>query len=229
DDPDRDGILGSADDCPLLAEDRDGFMDDDGCPEEDNDFDGIPDVEDACPLSPEDEDGIEDDDGCPEDEDRDGDGIFDAVDRCPDEPEVFNAIDDDDGCPDEGGRVKVGCEQVEIGEKVFFDFDAATIQARSHGLLDDVASVLRTATFVRRVRVEGHTDAQGPGDYNRDLSRRRAQAVATYLSARGVPGGKLQVAGLGEDAPIASNDTPEGRAQNRRVVFVIVERTPCTP
>ena len=226
-DPDRDGVFGGSDECPNVPEDFDGFMDEDGCPEDDNDQDGIPDLRDDCPLSPEDFDGVDDEDGCPEDDDRDGDGIPDSVDRCPDQPEVFNAVEDEDGCPDEGGRVKVACEQVEINERVYFDFDTATIQARSHGLLNDVASVLKSARFLHLIRVEGHTDSQGTPEYNRALALRRAQAVADYLTTRGVRGTMLQVAGLGEDAPIASNDTEEGRARNRRVVFVIVDRVPC--
>lgn len=226
-DPDGDGVIGSDDECPMVPEDFDAFMDEDGCPEDDNDQDGILDLYDDCPLSPEDFDGVADGDGCPEDEDRDGDGIPDSMDQCPDQAEVFNAVTDEDGCPDEGGRVRVGCDQVEITETVYFDFDTARIQARSHGLLNDVASVLQSARFLRLVRVEGHTDSQGTEEYNRDLSLRRANAVSEYLTARGVRRGMLQVAGLGEDAPIAPNSSEGGRARNRRVVFVIVERTPC--
>jgi hypothetical protein len=65
-DPDGDGIISRLDDCPKLAEDMDGFEDDDGCPESDNDRDGVPDASDKCPLTPEDRDGDADDDGCPE-------------------------------------------------------------------------------------------------------------------------------------------------------------------
>lgn len=82
-DPDGDGVLGSEDECPMVPEDFDAFMDEDGCPEDDNDQDGILDLYDDCPLSPEDFDGVADGDGCPEDDDRDGDGIPDAADRCP--------------------------------------------------------------------------------------------------------------------------------------------------
>jgi outer membrane protein OmpA-like peptidoglycan-associated protein len=99
-DRDHDGIPDGADLCPDEPEDRDGFDDDDGCPDLDNDQDGIPDRLDRCPNEPEDRDGFADDDGCPEN-DNDGDGIIDVQDHCPNEPEDRDGFADDDGCPDE--------------------------------------------------------------------------------------------------------------------------------
>jgi len=99
-DRDNDGIPDRKDRCPALAEDKDGFQDEDGCPDYDNDGDGIPDAVDKAPLEPEDRDGFEDEDGVP-DYDNDGDGIPDRDDLCPDEPENFNGYLDQDGCPDE--------------------------------------------------------------------------------------------------------------------------------
>mgnify|MGYP003820948805 FL=1 len=84
-DADADGVPDARDLCPELAEDRDGFQDDDGCPDFDNDEDGTPDVDDRCPKELEDEDGFEDGDGCP-DLDNDEDGLFDSADACPDDP-----------------------------------------------------------------------------------------------------------------------------------------------
>jgi len=109
-DTDGDGIPDDRDQCPTEPEDKDGFEDDDGCPDPDNDQDGIPDVKDKCPNQPEDRDGFEDDDGCP-DLDNDGDGIPDTQDRCPgtdkdkknkfkDTKEDIDGFQDDDGCPD---------------------------------------------------------------------------------------------------------------------------------
>ena len=85
--------------CPTEPEDKDGFDDEDGCPDPDNDQDGIPDKLDKCPNEPEDKDGFQDDDGCPE-VDNDGDGIPDAQDKCPNDPEDKDGFQDDDGCPD---------------------------------------------------------------------------------------------------------------------------------
>ena len=99
DDWDKDGIVNAVDRCPREPEDKDGFQDDDGCPDPDNDRDGIPDLSDRCPNAPEDKDGFEDDDGCP-DVDNDRDGVLDAVDNCPNEAEDIDDFDDDDGCPD---------------------------------------------------------------------------------------------------------------------------------
>jgi outer membrane protein OmpA-like peptidoglycan-associated protein len=99
-DRDGDGIPDSLDACPDEPEDKDGFQDEDGCPDKDNDGDGIPDSEDACPNEPEDKDGFQDADGCPE-PDNDGDGIPDTADKCPNEPEDKDGFEDDDGCPDD--------------------------------------------------------------------------------------------------------------------------------
>jgi len=99
-DPDGDGIPDARDRCPDQPEDRDGFEDDDGCPDLDDDGDGIPDAHDQCPRVPEDVDGFDDDDGCP-DVDNDHDGIPDAKDRCPLAAEDADGFEDDDGCPDD--------------------------------------------------------------------------------------------------------------------------------
>ena len=97
-DPDGDGVFGLDDGCPNTAEDVDGFLDEDGCPEPDDDLDGVSDVVDRCPSEAEDRDGHEDRDGCP-DIDNDFDGIFDIQDACPDAPGGLAA----DGCPDSDG------------------------------------------------------------------------------------------------------------------------------
>jgi flagellar motor protein MotB len=98
-DSDRDGIPDGQDLCPNEPEDKDGFDDEDGCPDLDNDQDGVPDKHDRCPNDAEDRDGFEDDDGCPE-YDNDKDGIPDAQDRCPNDAEDRDGFQDDDGCPD---------------------------------------------------------------------------------------------------------------------------------
>jgi outer membrane protein OmpA-like peptidoglycan-associated protein len=98
-DSDGDGIPDDRDRCPVEPEDKDGFEDDDGCPDPDNDKDGIPDKIDQCPNAAEDIDGFEDHDGCP-DPDNDRDGVLDANDKCPAEQEDRDGYKDDDGCPD---------------------------------------------------------------------------------------------------------------------------------
>jgi hypothetical protein len=104
-DSDNDGIPDDVDQCPDVPEDKDGFQDEDGCPDFDNDNDGIFDAQDQCPNEPEDFDGFEDSDGCP-DFDNDRDGIPDKLDKCPNTPEDIDGYQDDDGCPDGGGPGK---------------------------------------------------------------------------------------------------------------------------
>ena len=228
DDRDRDGLLDAADRCPDDPEDADGFHDLDGCPDPDNDRDGVPDVDDGAPNDPEDKDGFEDTDGVP-DPDNDKDGILDTVDRCPDTPEDKDGIADDDGCPEADpprpdAKVHVTCDNLEIEGKVLFQTGSHHLDRRSYPLLGDVAQALQDADFIRKLRVEGHTDAHGNNAANLALSKRRAAAVRTFLVSRGIDPARLEAEGYGETRPIASNDTAAGRADNRRVEFVIVER-----
>jgi hypothetical protein len=97
-DRDHDGVYDVDDKCPDQPEDRDGFQDNDGCPDLDNDNDGIPDAADKCPNEPEDLDQFEDADGCP-DPDNDKDGIPDINDACPNAPEDGKGKRPHDGCP----------------------------------------------------------------------------------------------------------------------------------
>jgi OOP family OmpA-OmpF porin len=99
---------------------------------------------------------------------------------------------------------------------VNFDFDSAAIRADAGAILDEAARALRDDPTVA-ITVEGHTDARGTDAYNQKLSERRARAVASDLVKRGVAASRITVAGRGESQPVASNDTEEGRAQNRRV------------
>jgi hypothetical protein len=99
-DADGDGVGDQQDACPGTPEDRDGYLDEDGCPDEDNDDDGIRDEIDRCPDDAEDRDGFQDQDGCP-DRDNDADGVQDGYDSCPDQPEDMDGDRDTDGCPDD--------------------------------------------------------------------------------------------------------------------------------
>jgi outer membrane protein OmpA-like peptidoglycan-associated protein len=90
-------------------------------------------------------------------------------------------------------------------------------------MLDELIAVLRNLPQVRGV-IEGHTDSVGPEAYNQQLSERRARAVMDYLHNAGIGDNQFTAVGFGESRPIASNDTDEGRAANRRVVLT---RTDC--
>jgi OOP family OmpA-OmpF porin len=217
-DPDGDGIAGAADKCPNLAEDKDGFEDDDGCPDPDNDKDGIPDLQDKCPNQPEDKDGFEDDDGCP-DPDNDNDGIPDVKDKCPNQPETKNGYQDDDGCPDE--LPKAVARFTGVIERINFKTGSVDITFGSFGILDRAAKVMTDYPDIS-IEISGHTDSRGSADFNRDLSARRAEAVKNYLVSKGIRPERLTSVGYGMDHPIASNKTDSGRARNRRTEFRLI-------
>ncbi|MES2984456.1 MAG: OmpA family protein [Pseudomonadota bacterium] len=115
---------------------------------------------------------------------------------------------------------------VQPGKKVDltvnFEFDSDKILAAGHGQVDEIAAALRSPQLAgAHIRVEGHTDAKGSDDYNKDLSYRRAVSVKRALSENyGIHSAVLTVAGFGEAQPVASNETDEGRALNRRVTLV---------
>lgn len=224
-DNDADAIEDANDKCPFDPEDNDGFEDEDGCPEWDNDGDGLSDPNDLCPLDPEDPDGYEDEDGCPE-LDNDEDGVPDDRDKCPTEPETINNYLDEDGCPDAPPKVEVSGRRIVIREKIFFATGKARILSESFPLLDEVAQVLNDHDEILRVQVAGHTDSRGNARRNRTLSLKRAKAVVAYLTGKGVVRDRFEAKGFGPDRPIADNTTKDGRAQNRRVEFTILDVAP---
>jgi OOP family OmpA-OmpF porin len=165
----------------------------------DSDGDGVPDDLDKCPNTPK---GVKvDADGCPLD--TDGDGVPDYLDQCPDTPK--------------GATVnRVGCWALK--GVVLFDFDKADIKPEAHQLLDEVVTIMKKNPEMKGV-IEGHTDSMGSEEYNQGLSERRAQAVEKYIEEHGIDADRYTIEGYGESNPIASNDTEEGRQENRRVEF----------
>jgi outer membrane protein OmpA-like peptidoglycan-associated protein len=232
-DTDRDGIDDSVDQCIDEQEDFDGFGDEDGCPEEDFDGDGMPDLEDQCPDQAEDADGFEDSDGCPEEggtplsaapaaaapaADGDGDGVPDQLDNCPAEA----GTEANHGCA-AVQQVAITSDHLEIEGNVYFDTGRATIQERSFELLMNIAGVLNAHPEISHITVEGHTDARGRAQRNRQLSQQRADAVVQFLVQRGsVSRGRLDGRGFGSDRPVVQNaSSDEEHARNRRVEFQI--------
>jgi outer membrane protein OmpA-like peptidoglycan-associated protein len=214
-DRDGDGILDDVDQCPDVAEDVDGFEDEDGCPDFDNDGDGIADNVDNCPDDPEDLEGFQDQDGCP-DTDNDKDGILDAEDNCPNNPETVNGYKDTDGCPDEKPKE---IKQALILRGVNFKTASAELLEESYYVLEKVYNSLEAYPNVR-VEIAGHTDDRGSDRYNLALSYDRAKSVVNYLIMRGISPNRLIARGYGETKPRMSNDTEEGRYENRRVEVV---------
>ena len=231
-DSDRDGIRDSDDMCPFQS----GTKSFNGCP--DSDGDGIQDKDDRCPdvagkhelngCADSDGDGVADPDdqcqgtkssiavdakGCPLD--RDGDGIPDHEDKCPQEAGVAAR----NGCPE------VKQEVMELFKKALngirFETGKDIITKDSWPILDSVV-IAMNANPSYKLRISGHTDNQGEALKNLILSEQRAKAVMKYLIDHGVDAVRiLGATGFGDQKPVATNDTKEGRKLNRRVEFEV--------
>lgn len=219
---DMDGIPPSADQCPNLDEDFDNFQDEDGCPDEDNDMDDILDIDDKCPNQTEDMDGFEDEDGCP-DLDNDNDGIFDKDDECPNQAEIENGVEDEDGCPDEipmeNPQEYFEQQTFRIFEPIYFESGNATLSDYAIDVLDNVYEAMQRNPEMK-IEIHGHSDNVGNRAANARLSLKRAKRAKRYLVERAIDEDRTSVLGFGAEQPIAPNDTEEGRAKNRRVVFI---------
>lgn len=112
--------------------------------------------------------------------------------------------------------------KIVLPDAIYFEFGKATIKDESLPILDQVIDILLKNDNYQQLRVEGHTDNIGGDAYNQKLSERRSQAVRLYLIKKGVKASKVAAAGFGKSKPIATNLTPEGRAENRRVEFNLV-------
>ncbi len=129
--------------------------------------------------------------------------------------ELRRDLDDSITVTNTGDRLLVNFPQ-----DILFATDSASVAPSQRNELRALASNLQSYPDTR-VQVIGHTDNTGSANYNFDLSARRAGAVTSVLVGSGVSGNRVTATGRGEDAPVASNLTPEGRAQNRRVEVVI--------
>jgi outer membrane protein OmpA-like peptidoglycan-associated protein len=217
-DTDGDGIPDDVDACPTVPEDHKEPDPNDGCPApQDRDHDGVPDDVDKCPDVPQGKNGL---DGCP---DADKDGIPDAQDACPKVPGEPDPDPKKNGCPK---HIRLEGSNVHVMQQIHFETASATILPDSFPVLTEIAQFLIANPDIKQMRIEGHTDNHGAPDYNLDLSKRRAASVLTWLSEHGVDAGRMQSQGYGMTLPIASNDTDQGRAQNRRVEFKILDETP---
>ena len=214
-DSDADGVADASDLCPNTPPGT--VVDATGCPAAptDTDGDGVVDALDQCPGTPA---GIAvGPNGCPPTDpvapgnpDEDGDGVLNEMDKCPGTPPSFK-VD------------TVGClvEQTVALQNVNFELGSDKLTAGAVTILDGIATSLLAQTAVK-VQITGHTDALGPQSFNLALSQRRAKSVMLYLAEKGVAPNRLSSDGEGEFSPVASNDTEEGRAQNRRVEFKIL-------
>lgn len=144
--------------------------------------------------------------------DADGDGVGDGEDRCPGTPRA-TAVDDS-GC--------VLIEQVVL-RGVSFATGSAVLRPEAHATLRTVAQAMKVNDTLE-VEVGGHTDSVGNDARNLALSQRRAEAVKAFLVREGIPAARLTPRGYGASEPTDTNDTAEGRANNRRVAFKVTDR-----
>lgn len=121
-------------------------------------------------------------------------------------------------------RVEIRDNKIEISEKIHFATAKAVIKEDSFSLMDEIVQVFNDNPQVLKVSIEGHTDSDGEDAYNKTLSDQRAKAVMKYLVDKKVAADRLSAVGYGESKPIASNDTDEGKAKNRRVEFHITKQ-----
>ncbi len=222
-DTDGDGIIDTRDLCPTLYAKTTN-----GCPnktDDDRDGDGTPDKQDQCP----DVAGPEERKGCPQD--TDGDGVLDIHDECPE----TKGKAENNGCPREAlipleiaetqeDTAVVTEEEAELLQRakygVEFETASANLKPSSKDILNDIATIMEKHPEAK-LTIVGHTDNQGDASYNLNLSQERAHSCATFLEQKGINTERITWSGQGETRPVASNDTEEGRAKNRRVEFVV--------
>jgi OmpA-OmpF porin, OOP family len=183
---------------------------------QDSDGDGVADVDDRCPGTPK---GVAvDASGCPLD--SDGDGVADYLDRCPGTP--AGVAVDKDGCPVPKAAATptksavVTSEGTWIFKGVQFETNSAELKTASYPVLDEIVAGMKEQPELR-VEIQGHTDSRGSKALNDRLSQQRAESVMAYLVSKGISRDRLTARGYGPDKPVASNDTVQGRAENRRV------------
>lgn len=215
-DGDKDGVFDGLDQCADTP--QGAKIDPTGCPT-DADLDGVYDGLDRCANTPT---GAQvDRDGCPTDADQDG--IWDGLDQCPNTPS--NARVDAKGCPIEVSEKEV--ELLDTGKitvrNINFETGKWDLLPESTPVLDEIGAILLNWPELK-IEIGGHTDARGSDKFNFELSDHRANAVRDYLVTRfpSIRAEQYTAKGYGEASPLASNQTIEGMAKNRRVEFKVL-------
>ena len=121
-------------------------------------------------------------------------------------------------------HVLVGANELKLSQQIHFEQDSATILPDSQVLLEEIADALASTPNITRVEIQGHTDNSGTPEHNKALSESRANAILDWLSSHGVDANRLVARGYGQERPISPNVTPQARARNRRVQFMILDK-----
>ena len=233
-DTDGDGIEDSKDECPLAT----GPAKLNGCP--DNDGDGVANKNDECPEQK----GNINTRGCP---DKDNDGVADKYDLCPDVPGAIEnkgcpwpdtdndgVLDKDDKCPKQIGPIEnKGCPYPKLSQKsekliddyantILFDLGKSDLKQSNYEVLNNVVTIMKTHKQ-EKFLIAGHTDNTFTKEFNQTLSQDRANIVRNYLISRGINPSRLTSIGYGEEKPIHTNKTSEGRKENRRVEIILIK------
>lgn len=215
-DSDGDGVFDGLDRCD--GSPAGAVVDSHGCPL-DSDGDGVFDGLDRCDGTP--AGAVVDSHGCPRD--SDGDGVFDGLDQC--EGTQSNLQVDIHGCPIAVSEMEV--QLLDTGNittsNIVFATSSADLDLDHNQTLNQVGETLANWPELR-VEIGGYTDSSGSASFNQKLSEKRAQAVLDYLVTHfpGIRASQYTAVGYGEANPVASNDTVEGRAANRRVEFKVL-------
>ena len=204
-DTDKDGVSDLYDKCPQIPGDKTNK----GCPLKDTDKDGIPDKHDKCPKQK----GTNVDNGCPL-KDTDKDGIPDKYDKCPQQ----KGTNVDNGCPKPNNQNTTTALK-NLSKFIFFEYSKAEINKNNKVNLDKIAGLIKQSNF-KGFLISGHTDNTATDEVNLKLSIARAKAVRDYLISKGVKPERLKEIGYGEERPLDTSNTDEGRRKNRRVEIV---------
>lgn len=214
-DTDEDGVFDYSDICPGTP--KSVLVDKLGCPF-DHDGDGVPDYLDECQGTKE---GIGvNEKGCPVDSDLDG--IPDYLDQCPDSnPGV---IVDELGCDKnrKADNYQEPEQELILQSGATFEFGKTELLPSAYPALDQLLIQMRKVSN-SRWRITGYTDNVGPENINNRVSSERAESVLEYFSSKGIAKTRFEIIGMGEENPVADNNTEEGRALNRRVVIMRVK------
>jgi hypothetical protein len=205
-DADYDGVTDDLDHCPNTDRAAASFVDIYGCAV-DSDFDGIPDYLDKCAHNA--VGASVDSFGCPVDSDRDG--VPDGLDDCPNT--LYGVAVDRNGCID--------LAVIDKPLVLYIDYTSGSheVDSDSREKIKKLAALLNFVSDVK-IEVNGYTDDIGTPLANRSLSEKRAKRVSEYLISYGVETARIKVFGKGESDFVASNQTAEGRAKNRRIEIV---------